>query len=50
AELERIAHEMSDPKLYEDFDRVQKAGEEMESVQAAIQLKEEEVRRLTPAA
>ena len=47
AELERIAHEMSDPKLYEDFDRVTKVGEEMETVQASIQLKEEEVKRLT---
>ncbi|MBI5246338.1 MAG: ATP-binding cassette domain-containing protein [Elusimicrobia bacterium] len=47
ADLERIAHEMSDPKLYEDFDRVTKVGEEMETVQASIQLKEEEVKRLT---
>ena len=46
AELERIAHDMSDPKLYEDFERVTKVGEEMESVQASIQLKEEEVKRL----
>ncbi len=46
ADLERIAHEMSDPKLYEDFERVTKVGEEMETVQAAIQLKEEEVKRL----
>ncbi len=46
-ELERIAHDMSDPKLYEDFDRVTKVGEEMETVQASIQLKEEEVKRLT---
>ncbi len=38
---------MSDPKLYEDFARVTKVGEEMETVQAAIQLKEEEVRRLS---
>ena len=38
---------MSDPKLYEDFERVTKVGEEMETVQASIQLKEEEVKRLT---
>jgi ATP-binding cassette subfamily F protein 3 len=45
-ELERLAAEMSDPKLYEDFNRVQKIGEDMERVQAAVQLKEEEVQRL----
>jgi ATP-binding cassette subfamily F protein 3 len=47
ADMERIANEMSDPKLYEDFDRVTKVGEEMETVQAALQAKEEEVKRLT---
>ncbi len=46
AELERIAHAMSDPKLYEDFESVTKIGTEMEAVQNAIQLKEEEVKRL----
>ncbi len=46
AELERLAAEMSDPKLYEDFDRVQKVGSDMERVQAAVQVKEEEVKRL----
>jgi len=46
AELEALAHEMSDPKLYEDFARVTKVGEDMERVQGALQLKEEEVRRL----
>src|SRR5208282_4891366 len=45
-ELEKLAHEMSDPKLYEDFARVTKIGEDMERVQNALQLKEEEVRRL----
>ncbi|MBI3565624.1 MAG: hypothetical protein HY079_10550, partial [Elusimicrobia bacterium] len=45
-ELEKLAHEMSDPKLYEDFARVTKVGEDMERVQGALQLKEEEVRRL----
>jgi hypothetical protein len=38
---------MSDPALYEDFARVTKVGEEMESVQQQVQAKEEEVRRLT---
>ena len=46
AELEKLANEMSDPKLYEDMNRVQQVGEDMERVQAALQLKEEEVRRL----
>jgi ATP-binding cassette subfamily F protein 3 len=46
AELEKLAHDMSDPKLYEDFERVTKVGEDMERVQAALQLKEEEVSRL----
>ena len=46
-ELEKLAHEMSDPKLYEDFARVTKVGEDMERVQNALQLKEEEVRRLS---
>ena len=45
-DLEKLAAEMSDPKLYEDFARVTKVGEDMERVQAALQLKEEEVRRL----
>jgi hypothetical protein len=40
---------MSDPKLYEDFERVTKVGEDMERVQSALQLKEEEVQRLTGA-
>jgi len=47
AELEKLAHDMSDPKLYEDFERVTVVGEEMERVQGALQLKEEEVRRLS---
>ncbi len=46
AEMEKLAHDMSDPKLYEDFDRVTKVGEDMERVQAAMLTKEEEVRRL----
>ena len=46
-ELEKLAHDMSDPKLYEDFARVTKVGEDMERVQNALQLKEEEVRRLS---
>jgi len=45
-ELEKLAHEMSDPALYEDYARVTKVGEDMERVQAALQLKEEEARRL----
>lgn len=49
AELEKLAHEMSDPKLYEDYARVTKVGEDMERVQAALQSKEEEVRRLEGA-
>jgi len=50
-ELEKLAHDMSDPKLYEDFARVTQVGEDMERVQAALQLKEQEVQRLggTPA-
>jgi ATP-binding cassette subfamily F protein 3 len=47
ADMERLAHEMSDPKLYEDYKRVAQVGEDMERVQEAIQLKEEEVRRLS---
>ena len=46
-EMEKLAHDMSDPKLYEDFDRVTKVGEDMERVQGALQLKEEEVQRLS---
>ena len=47
AELEKLAHDMSDPKLYEDFERVTQVGTDMERVQAALQLKEEEVQRLS---
>ncbi len=46
AEMERIAELMSDPALYEDAAKVQKVGADMEDVQAALQLKEEEVKRL----
>ena len=45
-EMERIAELMSDPALYEDAAKVQKVGADMEEVQAALQLKEEEVKRL----
>ncbi|MDX6770764.1 MAG: ABC-F family ATP-binding cassette domain-containing protein [Elusimicrobiota bacterium] len=45
-EMEEIAEKMSDPALYEDNDKVQKVGADMERVQAAIQQKEEEFRRL----
>ena len=38
---------MSDPKLYEDFERVTQVGTDMERVQTALQLKEEEVLRLS---
>jgi hypothetical protein len=44
--MERIAELMSDPALYEDAAKVQKVGADMEDVQAALQLKEEEVKRL----
>ena len=47
AELESLAAQMSDPKIYEDFDRVQKIGEDMERVQSSMASKEEEVRRLS---
>ncbi|OGS40547.1 MAG: hypothetical protein A2506_07140 [Elusimicrobia bacterium RIFOXYD12_FULL_66_9] len=47
AELEKLAHDMSDPALYEDFNRVTKVGEDMERIQSALQLKEEEVSRLS---
>jgi len=48
AELETLAAQMSDPKIYEDFARVQKIGTDMERVQSAVQAKEEEARRLAP--
>ncbi|MEK7383953.1 MAG: ABC-F family ATP-binding cassette domain-containing protein [Elusimicrobiota bacterium] len=47
AELERLANDMSDPTLYEDFERVTRVGTDMERVQTALQLKEEEVLRLS---
>lgn len=47
AELEKLAHDMSDPALYEDFERVTQVGTDMERVQTALQLKEEEVLRLS---
>ncbi|MDE2490532.1 MAG: ABC-F family ATP-binding cassette domain-containing protein [Elusimicrobia bacterium] len=46
AELERLAAQMADPKLYEDYARVTAVGEDMERVQNALQIKEQEVRRL----
>jgi ATP-binding cassette, subfamily F, member 3 len=46
-EMEQIAEQMADPKLYEDYAKVEKVGADMERVQSAIQLKEEDVRRLS---
>jgi ATP-binding cassette subfamily F protein 3 len=46
-EMEKIAEQMADPKLYEDYAKVEQVGAEMERVQSAIQLKEEDVRRMS---
>jgi ATP-binding cassette subfamily F protein 3 len=43
AELEVLANQLSDPKIYEDYAKVQKIGEDMERVQSAIQQKEAEI-------
>jgi len=47
AELETLAHQLSDPAIYADYVRVQNIGEEMERVQTALQAKEEEAARLS---
>lgn len=43
ASLEELAAKLSDPVLYSDFAKVRGIGEEMEKVQAAIQIKEAEL-------
>ncbi len=40
AELETLANQLSDPEIYADYAKVQKIGEDMERVQAAIQERE----------
>jgi len=44
--LEQLSAQMGDPKLYEDFEKAQKVGEEVEAVQAQIQAKEAELEAL----
>jgi ATP-binding cassette subfamily F protein 3 len=46
ASLEELAAKLSDPELYKDYAQVQKVGDDMESVQARIQDKEQELGRL----
>jgi len=41
--LEELAAQLGDPAIYADFAKVQAIGEEMETVQAAIQEKEAEL-------
>ena len=46
ASLETLAAQLSDPELYADYAKVQVVGDEMETVQAQIQSKEQELERL----
>jgi ATP-binding cassette subfamily F protein 3 len=49
AQLETLSAQLSDPALYEDFEKAQKVGEEVEQVQAAIQAKESDLEALGKA-
>ena len=44
--LESLSAQMGDPKLYEDFEKAQKVGEEVEAVQAQIQQRESDLAAL----
>jgi ATP-binding cassette subfamily F protein 3 len=48
--LETLSSLLSDPKLYEDFEKAQKVGEDVEQVQTSIQAKEAELEVLAKAA
>jgi ATP-binding cassette subfamily F protein 3 len=43
ASLESLAAQLADPELYADYAKVQEIGEQMERVQAEIQVKEAEI-------
>ena len=48
-QLETLSALLSDPKLYEDFEKAQKVGEDVEQVQTTIQAKEAELEALAKA-
>jgi ATP-binding cassette, subfamily F, member 3 len=42
-QLETLSAQLSDPKLYEDFEKAQEVGDQVEQAQAGIQAKEAEI-------